>query len=193
MIRKLLRGDTLKTMDEAALRPFREYHARRDRELPGGSFAKREKYLVLDRSVRENLDNIARLYEALGSPELKDSASQEELIVVSYRLHSLYNAFETIFGNIAKAFENQISREGWHREVLQRMRLDLTPLRPAVIDAKAYEKLDELRRFRHVFRTNYGMDLDPLRLRVVLRRALELEPLYRPQIERFLEFLRAVE
>ena len=29
----LLGSDTLKTMDEAALQPFREYHARRDREL----------------------------------------------------------------------------------------------------------------------------------------------------------------
>lgn len=151
------------------------------------------KHLVLDRNVREDLERIARIYEALGSPELKDSAPQEELIVVAYRLHSLFTALENIFRNIARDFENQISQESWHREVLQRMRLDLTPLRPAVIDAEAYEKLDELRRFRHVFRTNYGLDLDPLRLRVVLQRALELKPLYRPQIERFLEFLRGVE
>jgi hypothetical protein len=153
----------------------------------------REKYLVLDRNVRDDLEKIAGLYEALGSPELKDSAPQEELIVVSYRLHSLYTALENIFRNIARAFENQVSQESWHREVLQRMRLDLTPLRPAVIDAEAYEKLDELRRFRHVFRTMYGLDLDSLRLRVVLQRAQELKPLYRPQIERFLEFLRGVE
>lgn len=153
----------------------------------------REKYLVLDRSIRSDLERIATLYEALGSPELKDSGPQEELIVVAYRLHSLYTALENIFRNIARAFENQVSQESWHREVLQRMRLDLLPLRPAVIDAEAHEKLDELRRFRHVFRTNYGLDLDPLRLRVVLQRALELKPLYRPQIERFLEFLRGVE
>lgn len=152
-----------------------------------------EKYLVLDRSVRSDLERIAKLYEALGSPELKDSGPQEGLIVVAYRLHSLFTAFENIFSNIAKAFENQVSKESWHREVLQRMRLDLTPLRPAVIDAEAYEKLDELRRFRHVFRTSYGMDLDPLRLRVVLQRALELKPLYSAQIERFLEFLQSVE
>jgi uncharacterized protein YutE (UPF0331/DUF86 family) len=153
----------------------------------------REKYLVLDRNVRDDLEKIASLYEALGSPGLKNSASQEELIVVSYRLHSLYTALENIFRNIARAFENQVSQESWHREILQRMRLDLTPLRPAVIDAEAYEKLDELRRFRHVFRTMYGLDLDSLRLRVVLQRALELKPLYRPQIERFLEFLREAE
>lgn len=33
MIRKRIGDDTLKTMDEAALQPFREYHARRDHEL----------------------------------------------------------------------------------------------------------------------------------------------------------------
>jgi uncharacterized protein YutE (UPF0331/DUF86 family) len=178
-------------MDEAALRPFREYHARIVEQ--GGSFAMNARHLVLDRNIREDLKRIAKIYEALGSPELKDSELQEALIVVAYRLHSLFTAFENIFSSIAKAFENQVFQESWHREVLQRMRLDLTPLRPAVIDAEVYEKLDELRRFRHLFLTNYGLDLDPLRLRVVLQRAQELKPLYRPQIERFLEFLRGVE
>ena len=153
----------------------------------------REKYLVLDRNVRADLETIDRLYEALGSPDLKESSPQEELIVIAYRLHSLYMAFENIFRHIADTFENHVSRESWHSEILQRMRLDLTPLRPAVIDAKAYEKLDELRRFRHVFRTMYGLDLDPLRLQVVLRRALDLKPLYRGQIERFLTFLQKIE
>jgi hypothetical protein len=153
----------------------------------------REKYLILDRNVRADLETIDRLYEALGSPDVTDSSPQEELIVVAYRLHSLYNALENIFRNISKAFENQVSKESWHSEILQRMRLDLIPLRPAVIDAEAFEKLDELRRFRHVFRTMYGLDLDPLRLQVVLRRALELKPLYRDQIERFLLFLQEIE
>ena len=152
----------------------------------------REKFLVLDRNVRDDLETIDRLYEELGSPELEESSPQEELIVVAYRLHGLFTAFENIFRNIANAFENQVSQESWHREILQRMRLDLAPLRPAVIDAETYEKLDELRRFRHVFRTMYGLDLDSLRLQVVLRRALELKPLYRDQIERFLEFLRGL-
>jgi hypothetical protein len=152
-----------------------------------------EKSLVLERSIQRDLDAFAVLYEALGSPDLADASPQEEVIVVAYRLHTLYTAFENIFRNIAIAFENQVSQESWHREVLQRMRLDLTPLRPAVIDAAAHSKLDELRRFRHVFRTMYGADLDALRLQVALRRALELRPLYRAQIENFLEFLRGIE
>lgn len=152
-----------------------------------------EKFLVLDRNVQGDLATIERLYEALGSPDLDEAAPQESLIVVAYRLHSLYTAFENIFRNIAKAFENHLDKEAWHRELLQRMRLDLTPLRPAVIDVEAYERLDELLRFRHVFRSMYGLNLDPSRLEIVLRKALELKPLYRGQIERFLEFVRCIE
>ena len=73
------------------------------------------------------------------------------------------------------------------------MQLDLTPLRPAVIDSEMYERLNEMLGFRHVFRSAYGVNLNPVRLQGVLRAALELKPLYREQIERFLEFLRGLE
>lgn len=152
-----------------------------------------EKFLILDRRIQDDLEKIDAVYEALGEPALEESTAQELLIVVAYRLHSLYTALENIFRNIANAFENQLDAREWHRQVLERMRLDLTPIRPAVIDDQAYEKLDELRRFRHVFRTMYGMDLDPARLGIVLQKALELKELYRPQIERFLEFLQEME
>ena len=152
-----------------------------------------EMFLVLERSIQSDLAVIEHLYDALGSPDLEESELQEILIVVAYRVHNLYVAFENIFRNIATAFENHLDPASWHRQLLQRMRLDLTPLRPAVIDSDAYERLDEMLRFRHVFRTMYGLELDSLRLQVVLRKALELKELYRPQLERFLEFLRGLE
>jgi len=152
-----------------------------------------EKFLVLERSIQSDLEIVEQLYDALGSPDLEESEPQEVLIVVAYRLHSLYMAFENIFRNIATAFENHLDPTSWHRQLLHRMRLDLSPLRPAVIDSEAYERLDEMLRFRHVFRTMYGLDLDALRLQVVLHKALELKELYRQQVESFLEFLRGLE
>jgi hypothetical protein len=153
-----------------------------------------EKFLILERSVRADLEAIDRLYEDLGTPQLAGSDPEEKLIVVAYRLHSLYTAFENVFRNIAGTFENQLrDKAGWHRELLSRMKLDLTPIRPAVIDEKAHAKLDELLRFRHFFRTAYGVPLDPERLSLALRQALELRPLYRDQIERFLQFVQSLE
>lgn len=152
-----------------------------------------EKFLILERNVQSDLEVIERLYSELGKPEPAESDGQEALIVVAYRLHSLYSAFENIFRNIATSFENHLDPSSWHRQLLERMRLDLNPVRPAVLDAEAFEKLDELLRFRHLFRTGYGLKLDGLRLQLVVRKALELKAIYRGQIERFLEFLRRLE
>lgn len=152
-----------------------------------------EKFLILERNVQSDLEVIERLYSEFGEPELAESNEQEALIVVAYRLHSLYSAFENIFRNIATSFENHLDPSSWHRQLLERMRLDLSPVRPAVLDAESFEKLDELLRFRHLFRTGYGLRLDALRLQLVVRKALELKAFYRGQIERFLEFLRRLE
>lgn len=183
-------------MNETALRPYREYHAWRERELLEGreqEVHSRVKFLILGREIQSDLQRVEKIYTVFGSPGLSRSGSQEILIVEAYRLHGLYTAFENIFRNIATAFENHLDPASWHRQLLQRMRLDLTPLRPAVIDAEAYERLDEMLRFRHVFRTMYGLELDALRLQVVLHKVLELKELYRPQVERFLGFLRGLE
>jgi hypothetical protein len=153
-----------------------------------------EKFLILERSVHADLDAIDQLFESLGTPELSASDPEEKLIVIAYRLHSLYTAFENAFRNIAGTFENELrDRAGWHRELLQRMKLDLTPIRPAVIDEEAFARLEELLRFRHFFRTAYGVPLDSARLSLALHQALELRPLYRKQIESFLEFVQTLE
>ncbi|MCP4663609.1 MAG: hypothetical protein GY856_50130 [bacterium] len=153
----------------------------------------RATFLVLERNLERDLEVIAELYDEL--PEaLSDEARKEELIVVGFHLHGIYNAFENVFRNIARTFENTIDDPaGWHTQLLQRMCLDLRPIRPAVIDAAAYEKLDELRRFRHLFRTVYGIVLDPVRLSVALRKALELRDLYPGQIGAFITFLHEID
>jgi hypothetical protein len=183
-------------MNETALRPYREFQTWRERARREGreqEVHSRVKFLILEREIQGDLQRVEEIYTAFGSQELRESEPQEILIVEAYRLHSLCTVFENIFRNISTAFENHLDPTSWHRQLLQRMRLDLTPLRPAVIDSDAYETLDEMLRFRHVFRTMYGSELDSLRLQIVLRKALELKGLYRPQMERFLEFLRGLE
>jgi len=73
------------------------------------------------------------------------------------------------------------------------MRLDLTPLRPAVIDDESFGELDELGRFRHVFRAAYSVELDPERMTLVLRKALALRERLPRQIEDFLTFLEGLD
>jgi hypothetical protein len=151
-----------------------------------------EKALLLERTIERDLKAIEEIYEAIDRTPF--GAGEEELIVLAYRLHNLYNAFENIFQNIAVFFENNLDdRARWHSQLLQRMLLDLTPIRPAVIDEETLDKLDELRRFRHVFRSAYTIKLDSERLSLVRNKALALRQAYRPQINRFLTFLKSLQ
>lgn len=154
-----------------------------------------EEYLVLDRRIRKDLEILEKLWEELESVELPSpEIDRKEVVFVGYQLHNLYNAAENIFHNIAEAFGNHLdTKSGWHAELLDRMRLDLTPLRPVVIDDKAFDQLDELRRFRHVFRAAYGVELDAERMALVLRKALALRKRLPGQIEGFLNFLDSLD
>jgi len=73
--------------------------------------------------------------------------------------------------------------------LLWRMTLDIEGLRPRLLSDEAYDGLDELRRFRHLFRGAYRMRLDPERLALVHKKARTLEYVSQSDIERFLVFL----
>lgn len=88
-------------------------------------------------------------------------------MAVAYLLHNLYTAFEGYFFRIAKCFENSIDDASWHRELIERMKIEVPGIRPAIIDAELEEQLDELRRFRHLFRNLYKSQLKPHRVQEV--------------------------
>lgn len=174
----------------------RAYHARRDAALRETREARRRRCLdTARRAIQEDLGPIEKIFRKIADVEIDLTTPQErENVFVGYQLHHLYNAFENIFQAVDQAFENHLDGlESRHAQLLQRMRLDLSPLRPAVIDADAHEKLDELRRFRHVFRSLYGVELDPQRMVIALRKAQELRAIWRAQIDAFLSFLDTVQ
>ncbi|GAK61021.1 hypothetical protein U27_00919 [Candidatus Vecturithrix granuli] len=149
----------------------------------------REDIRILQAEIRADLQAIAEAYQALHSV-LKDEEQRSQDIVIGYYLNVLYGLFENLFERIAAMFENQIHNKAqWHAQLLRRMTLDIQDIRPRAISAAAYQCLDELRRFRHVFRNAYVLSFDAVRLGLVLEKALELERLYQGEIEAFLSFL----
>jgi hypothetical protein len=154
----------------------------------------KEKALILQRSIERDLASIEEIYGRLTTSPMALADDPSALIVTGYYLHNLYAAFENSFLQIGRTFENQLTdQSGWHSELLQRMRLDLRPIRPAVIDDVAFALLDEMRRFRHVFRHAYEIELDPQRLELVWQRALALKGIYPGQIGRFIAFLEQLQ
>ena len=74
-------------------------------------------------------------------------------------IHHLYTAFESYFLRVAKHFGSNLDDSTWHRELIDRMRIEVPGIRPALIPPELAEDLDELRRFRHRFRNIYKSQL----------------------------------
>lgn len=150
----------------------------------------REKHIFLRSAIREDLVIIEQIYAKLEQNLAKSTVDDDMLIVRAYHLHSLYSAFENIFQNVAATFENSVDDMGrWHAQLVERMKLDMMPIRPALLNEQSFDAIDELRRFRHMFRHAYSINLDADRLDLVVRKALLLKDLYNGQIREFLDFV----
>lgn len=112
---------------------------------------------VLRRDVAAIRDLISHGNALIAAPEPLDRTHAESL---GYTLHNVYNALENSFTQISMSFENHVKdRERWHRELLDKMFLDLMPLRPAVLSLECRSIVNDLLAFRHVFRHAYDLEL----------------------------------
>jgi uncharacterized protein YutE (UPF0331/DUF86 family) len=135
----------------------------------------------LDELRRKN-ETAARRVE-FGDPDELDYAA------LGYTIHNLFNLIENYAARIAKAFENEVDPASWHRELIERMQIAIAGVRPSVWDAELARLIDELRRFRHVFRNMYANDLDPARVAAVQTRVPSTLTRFQEAHERFLERL----
>jgi hypothetical protein len=84
---------------------------------------------------------------------------------VALNLHGFYSGLERLFELVAKHLDQEVpAGEAWHRDLLQRMVMDIEEVRPAVIDSDIALELDEFRRFRHLVRNVYSLNLIPERM-----------------------------
>ncbi|MDP3177731.1 MAG: hypothetical protein Q8M76_07495 [Spirochaetaceae bacterium] len=109
---------------------------------------------------------------------------------LGYTLHNLYNAFEGYFFRIAKFFENDIADPIWHRGLLERMTLNIEGVRPALVDIAMSQRIEELLKFRRVFRNIYKSPLVPAKVEFANKAAQNLAADFSEFHLRFLDFLQ---
>ena len=110
---------------------------------------------------------LQRLAPSLQAPD----SDFRDLAAVGYTLHNLYNAMENSFDQISRTFENHVVNEAqWHKELLEKMFLEIPTVRPALLTESLRKLLNDLRGFRHLFRHGYDFDLDVERLRTLVAR-----------------------
>ncbi|MCG9966759.1 hypothetical protein L9W92_01635 [Pelotomaculum terephthalicicum JT] len=123
--------------------------------------------ILLEARLRKELFQLDNLEN-----ELKALAKIKELKVESVRLrayasilHDFYSGIEKMFINIAREIDEAVPKaEGWHRQLLEQMTLDIPSKRPAVVDVNLAAQLQQYLSFRHRFRNLYGFELDWARM-----------------------------
>ncbi|MGA1867153.1 MAG: hypothetical protein ACMUJM_01260 [bacterium] len=110
---------------------------------------------LLKADIKDELSKIKKIYQEFQSlkPKLqmkKTQVSNFDKAVIGYYLHNFYNGYENIFKSIARFFENDLSVDSWHRDLLKRMKITIKGYRPAVINDELYLILDD-------FDTNFGI------------------------------------
>jgi len=115
-----------------------------------------------------------------------------QLDSLGFALHNIYNALENSFTQISLSFENHVrDRERWHRELLDKMFLDLPPLRPAVLMNASRPLMGDLLGFRHLFRHAYEFMLDEGKTLALWRRWQAESGAVKESLKDFSNLLRA--
>ncbi len=151
----------------------------------------KERLAVLETDIRRQQKKIEAVYREIVQRKKGYTKDRVVLESLAFQLHNLYCAFEDLFRIVADHFENHITEPtAWHKELLDRMQTEIQGIRPALISEAAYEFLNELRGFRHVFRHAYGIKLEPAKIKIVLKKTLALKKIYKKDLAAFLAQLK---
>lgn len=140
------------------------------------------------RAFEENLVLNARAWQRI------EQGADDELdwAALGYTLHTLYTTMENYFLRISKTFENHLPSEAWHRHLIDAMQLDLPGIRPGFMGRELASCADELRGFRHIFRSVYEDRIDPDRTSLLQRRIPRLKELFEAAHRRYIERLSSL-
>ncbi len=140
------------------------------------------------------LDKIMRLYEDFCVHDLSILGKKQTTAMTTAEiLVDYYTCLETLFFRISQFFENGLSKERWHSDLLERMTLEIPKVRNAFIDDYLKRELDELLRFRHFRRYYFELDYDWDKLDYL---TCKLKSIHNTLLSRFAayrDFLKAIE
>lgn len=157
----------------------------------------RAEWAHLEAHIKKHLgllaDTVAEIQAAVEVDLIKLGKSPRSAVMIAGLIENYYTCAETIFVRISQYFENNLSQERWHRELLERMRLEIPGVRPCVLSDSTFENLVELMRFRHFKRYYFGTAYDWERIEALLTRVERLAVHLPKELGAFMQFLDALQ
>lgn len=108
----------------------------------------------------EILDELMSKYSLINNKIKQIEPDEFDWAALGYTIHNIYNMLENYFLRISKFFENNLEETFWHKDLVNKMTIEIVGVRPKLFDRNLAFKINELRAFRHIFRYIYQSELD---------------------------------
>ena len=143
--------------------------------------------------IRSEMDDLNRVVERAQDAWRQGRVASENQDIfidsVALNLHSFYSGLERLFELITRHIDGSVrDGETWHRDLLRQMSEDRDDERPAVIGSACAISLDEFRRFRHLVRNVYTMNLVPENMESLLSAMPSLWTTVKAELLAFADF-----
>lgn len=139
---------------------------------------------------RGHLERLSGLYRQTTEHLSDQDRTLEKAVFLSEIFVNYYTCLETLFFRISQFFENSLTQERWHSELLGKMCLRIPDIREPVISEETFHLLDEFRKFRHFKRYYFSLDYDWDRLDYLGKIFAKLRANCPSDIDRFTNFLK---
>jgi hypothetical protein len=154
-------------------------------------------YQNLTQRIRGEVVDLEQVIERAqrGWASLQRGSSEPEVYIdsVALNLHGFYSGIERLFELIARHIDRDLpDSDTWHRDLLLQMAKDFPNTRPAVVSQENAAILDEFRRFRHLVRNVYTINLLPEKMSGLMKALPELWPKLRAEMLAFADYLEAL-
>ncbi len=142
---------------------------------------------------RRRLDQVRDALESALADEIpRLGRTPVSALIAASLLENYYTCLETAFVRISQHFENRLRPERWHRDLLERMNLEIEGVRVAAVSDEALPLLLELLRFRHFKRYYFEMEYDWDRMDFLIAKLHQVHPLVLRDLQRFERFLHTL-
>ncbi len=150
---------------------------------------------MLSKKIKDLKEEIIEVYSGLNNIFDKFEITYEsylstkeysKLVESAFYVNQLYSGFEYIFKCVAKT---HIEKGFFHKPLLDRMRMDIENIRPALISEESYKYLIDLRAFRNFFRNVYNEDINPKKFKIIADKTAKVRTPFDKDFTEFLTFL----
>lgn len=152
---------------------------------------------VLKAEIEKELEDIRTELERIRLKKRKLRIENDSVLVdalydsIASAIHSIYGGIEKVLVKIIKEIDRNVPvGKNWHRELLQRVSIEIPHIRPRIISDISREYLENILSFRHAFRNLYLYRLLPEKVIEISRISDRAFKIFEKEVKHFLKTVK---